>query len=109
MKKRVMVIGLDCATPQLVFDRWLDELPNIKSLVDCGIWGNLRSSDPPITVPAWMSMMTSKNPGRLGLYGLRNRVDYSYETLSTANSTFVKEPTVWDILSELGKRVILIG
>jgi predicted AlkP superfamily phosphohydrolase/phosphomutase len=109
MKKRVMVIGLDCATPQLVFDRWLDELPNIKSLVDCGIWGNLRSSDPPITVPAWMSMMTSKNPGRLGFYGLRNRVDYSYEKLSTANSTFVKERTVWDILSELGKRVILIG
>ncbi|HEY6333966.1 MAG TPA: alkaline phosphatase family protein [Blastocatellia bacterium] len=109
MKNRVMVIGLDCATPQLVFDRWLNELPNIKSLVDGGIWGKLRSSDPPITVPAWMSMMTSKNPGRLGFYGLRNRVDYSYEKLSTANSTFVKEPTAWDILSENGKKVILIG
>jgi predicted AlkP superfamily phosphohydrolase/phosphomutase len=109
MKKRVMVIGLDCATPQLVFERWRDDLPNISSLMDSGIWGKLRSTDPPITVPAWMSMMTSKDPGRLGFYGLRNRVDYSYEKMATANSTFVKEPTVWDILSERGKRVILIG
>ncbi|HKG21641.1 MAG TPA: alkaline phosphatase family protein [Blastocatellia bacterium] len=109
MKKRVMVIGLDCATPQLVFERWRNDLPNLRSLMEAGIWGKLRSSDPPITVPAWMSMMTSKDPGRLGFYGLRNRVDYSYEKMATANSTFVKEPTVWDILSERGKRVILIG
>jgi predicted AlkP superfamily phosphohydrolase/phosphomutase len=104
-----MIIGLDCATPQLVFDRWLDDLPNIERLVQGGVWGKLRSTDPPITVPAWMSMMTSKNPGRLGFYGLRNRVDYSYEKMATANSTFVNEPTVWDILSKLGKKVILIG
>lgn len=109
MKKRVMVIGLDCATPQLVFERWRDDLPNIRSLVERGVWGKLRSTDPPITVPAWMSMMTSKDPGRLGFYGLRNRVDYSYEKMATANSTFVREPTVWDVLSERGKRVILIG
>jgi predicted AlkP superfamily phosphohydrolase/phosphomutase len=104
-----MVIGLDCATPQLVFDRWREDLPNIKSLIESGVWGKLRSTDPPITVPAWMSMMTSKDPGRLGFYGLRNRVDYSYDKMSTANSTFVKEPTVWDILSARGKKVILIG
>jgi predicted AlkP superfamily phosphohydrolase/phosphomutase len=109
MKKRVLIIGLDCATPQLVFDRWLDQLPSIKSLIDSGVWGKLRSTDPPITVPAWMSMMTSKDPGRLGFYGLRNRVDYSYEKMATANSTFVKEPTVWDVLSNGGKRSILIG
>ena len=109
MKKRVMIIGLDCATPQLVFDRWLDELPAIRSLVRGGVWGKLRSTDPPITVPAWMSMMTSKDPGRLGFYGLRNRVDYSYEKMATANSTFVKEQTVWDLLSKMGKKVILIG
>ncbi|HXG95466.1 MAG TPA: alkaline phosphatase family protein [Blastocatellia bacterium] len=109
MKRKVMIIGLDCATPQLVFDRWLDDLPNIKRLVGAGIWGKLRSTDPPITVPAWMSMMTSKDPGRLGFYGLRNRVDYSYDKMATANSTFVKEPTAWDILSRRSKRVILIG
>ena len=71
-----MVIGLDCAAPELVFDRWLDDLPNLKSLYQSGLHGLLRSCDPPITVPAWSVMMSSKSPGRLGVYGFRNRADY---------------------------------
>jgi len=27
-RKRVMVIGLDCGEPELVFNQWRDELPN---------------------------------------------------------------------------------
>jgi predicted AlkP superfamily phosphohydrolase/phosphomutase len=54
-------------------------------------------------------MMTSKNPGKLGIYGFRNRADYSYEGLSFATSRAVKEDTMWDILSRQGKRVILLG
>lgn len=106
---RLAIIGLDCATPQLVFDKWLDALPNIKSLVESGAHGKLRSTVPPITVPAWMSMMTSKDPGTLGFYGFRNRKDYSYDALYFANSQAVKEDTVWDILSRAGKKVILLG
>ena len=37
-------------------------------------------------MPAWMSMMSSRDPGVLGFYGFRNRVDYSYDKLSFANS-----------------------
>ncbi|MBU0520334.1 alkaline phosphatase family protein, partial [bacterium] len=56
-KKRVLVIGLDCFTPQFVFDQWKDDLPNIKSLIDKGTHGLLESTIPAITVPAWQSMM----------------------------------------------------
>lgn len=107
--KKVMVIGLDCAAPQLVFGEWRDELPNLRALMEKGVWGKLRSTDPPITVPAWMSMLTSKNPGRLGFYGLRNRADYSYAKMSIPNSAHVKEPTVWEILSKAGKKCIVLG
>lgn len=107
--KKVMVIGLDCAAPQLVFDKWKDDLPNLRSLMEKGVWGKLRSTDPPITVPAWMSMLTSKSPGRLGFYGLRNRADYSYAKMSIPNSAQVKEPTVWEILSKEGKKCIVLG
>lgn len=107
--KKVMVIGLDCAAPPLVFDQWRADLPNLSSLMARGTWGKLRSTDPPITVPAWMSMLTSKSPGRLGFYGLRNRADYSYAKMSIPNSAQVKEPTVWDILSKEDKQCILIG
>jgi len=104
-----MVIGLDCLAPQLVFDRWLDQLPTIKSLLSKSIYGPLKSCTPPITVPAWACMTTSKNPGTLGIYGFRNRFDHSYDGLSIATSTGIKEERVWDILSKAGKKVIVVG
>ena len=108
-RRRVMVIGLDCAAPELIFDRWLDDLPNLKSLYQQGVHGELRSCDPPITVPAWSVMMSSKSPGRLGVYGFRNRADHSYDRYSIANSIAIKEDRLWEILSQRGKRSIVIG
>src|SRR5215211_1965875 len=108
-RRRVMVIGLDCAAPELIFDQWLKDLPNLRSLYENGMHGELRSCDPPITVPAWSVMMTSKSPGRLGVYGFRNRADYSYDRYSIANSLAIKEDRLWDILSRSGTRCIVIG
>ncbi|MBW3623691.1 MAG: alkaline phosphatase family protein, partial [Armatimonadetes bacterium] len=109
MKPRVAVIGLDCAAPQLMFDAWLDDLPNIKSLVERGAWGRLKSIDPPITVPAWSCMFSSRDPGQLGIYGFRNRKDYSYDGLAFANADSVTVERVWDILSGFGKHVTVLS
>ena len=87
--RKVLVIGLDCASPELIFQRFRDDLPTINNLIQTGVYGNLKSTIPPITIPAWMSMVTGKDPGALGFYGLRNRADYSYNRLSIANSTLV--------------------
>lgn len=108
-RKRVMLIGLDCAEPELVFRRWGDELPNLKALCEHGFHGPLRSCDPPITVPAWSVMMSSKSPGMLGVYGFRNRADHSYDRYAIANSLAIKEDRLWEILSRAGKRSIVIG
>jgi ATP sulfurylase len=108
-QRKVMVIGLDCATPQLVFDQWRDRLPHLSRLMHGGTYGELESTIPPITVPAWMSMMTSKDPGRLGFYGFRNRADHSYDRMRIANSAMVAEDTTWDILSRAGRKVVLVG
>src|SRR6266550_9575920 len=108
-RRRVMLIGLDCAAPELVFDRWPHDLPNLKSLYESGLHGLLRSCDPPITVPAWSVMMSSKSPGLLGVYGFRNRADHSYNKYTIANSIAIKEDRLWDILSRSGKRSIVIG
>ncbi|MDL1898963.1 hypothetical protein FBQ82_22205, partial [Anaerolineae bacterium CFX7] len=108
-KKRVLVIGLDCAEPSLVFDQYRAELPNLNYLMSNGVWGELESVLPPITVPAWMCSQTSKDPGTLGIYGFRNRADYSYEKMNIANSRSIVEPTVWDYLGRVGKQSYLIG
>lgn len=109
MARKVAVIGLDCADPTLVFDRWQEQLPHLRSLARAGTWGRLRSTDPPITVPAWSCMLSGRDPGELGIYGFRNRQDYSYNTLALADSRSVNVDRVWDILNPAGKRVILVG
>ncbi|MCC6794579.1 MAG: alkaline phosphatase family protein [Candidatus Hydrogenedentes bacterium] len=108
-KPRVLVIGLDCAAPRFVFGPDAFDLPNLRALMERGCYGPLESCHPPITVPAWACMMTGKDPGELGCYGFRNRADYSYNEMTTANGAAIREPRVWDILSRYGKQCIVLG
>jgi len=107
--RKVVIIGLDSAPPELIFDKWLDHLPNIKKLVSNGIFGKLESTIPAITCPAWASMTTSTNPGKLGIYGFRNRNHYDYEGLRFVDSNTINEETIWSILSRYDKKTIVIG
>lgn len=107
--EKVLVIGLDCAEPSLVFEKWREQLPNLSELMTRGAWTTMNSTTPPITVPAWSCMMASKDPGTLGIYGFRNRKDYTYAGLTFATSTAVREPRLWDLLSKAGKRVVVLG
>jgi predicted AlkP superfamily phosphohydrolase/phosphomutase len=106
---KIFVVGLDCAEPTLVFDRWRDRLPNLRRLMEAGTYGELTSTIPAITVPAWAAMLSSQDPGQLGFYGFRNRADYSYERMAIATSLSVKVDRVWDVLSRAGKRVVVAG
>jgi predicted AlkP superfamily phosphohydrolase/phosphomutase len=114
--RKVFVIGLDCAPPPVLFRTSAegglglkDQLPNLSRLIDEGIYGPLSSSIPCITVPAWCSMLSSKDPGTLGFYGFRYRADHSYDRMNIATANAIHEPRVWDILSEGGKDLIIVG
>ena len=107
--KKVAVLGFDSVPPELLFDKLLDRLPNLRMMCGRGVHGRLRTCDPPITVPAWMVMMTGRDPGELGIYGFRHRKGRSYTDGYIVNSTHVREKTVWDVLSEKGKRSIVLG
>ncbi len=107
--RKVLVIGLDCAAPELVFDRWRDELPAFRALMERGRWGELRSSLPAITVPAWSSMLSGRDPGELGIYGFRNRADHTYTGKFIATGNYVRVKRIWDYLDEAGKQSIVIG
>jgi predicted AlkP superfamily phosphohydrolase/phosphomutase len=107
--KKVVVLGLDCAAPELVFDQFHDDLPTFSELMRGGTWGDLDSSIPCITVPAWTSMLSSRDPGAIGVYGFRNRADYSYNAMATADNRAVNVPRIWDVLGEADKRSIVVG
>ncbi len=107
--EKVFVLGLDCATPQLVFDEYFDDLPNFRRVAERGAYGQMRSTIPPITMPAWMCMASSKDPGQLGIYGFRNRRDRTYDNLFIATSLSIKEPLLWNIMGEHDKRSFVFG
>jgi predicted AlkP superfamily phosphohydrolase/phosphomutase len=109
MANRLCVIGLDCVTPQLLFGSWLADLPNVRRVMAGAIHGNLVSTIPPITVPAWMSMMTSQDPGMLGIHGFRNRASRDYEDMYIVNGRHVRAKPVWHHLSKRGLWSIVLG
>jgi predicted AlkP superfamily phosphohydrolase/phosphomutase len=107
--RKIMLIGLDCAEPSLVLERWRAQLPALDALMTSGVSGRLTSVIPPITVPAWSCMMSSRTPGDLGIYGFRNRTDHSYDGLTIATSAAVREPRLWDLATAAGKPSIVLG
>ena len=103
---KILIIGLDCAAPELLLG---EELPNIRTLMAAGAYGRLESVIPPITVPAWQCMSTSRDPGSLGVYGFRNRVDHSYDGMQTADARWFKSVTMWDQIAMQGGRSVIVG
>jgi predicted AlkP superfamily phosphohydrolase/phosphomutase len=104
---KILVLGLDCAAPELLFG--FDDLTNLRGLMEAGAHGRLESVIPPITVPAWMCLATSQDPGSLGVYGFRNRLDHSYRGLGIVSSRSITELAIWDQLAHEGKRSVIVG
>ena len=105
---RMLVIGLDGATWDLI-KPWADEgkLPTFKKLMENGVWGELESTVPPWTVPAWNCLSAGKRPEKLGLTTFRQRETGSYKF----RPCFVtKNPGTcfWDCLNDGEKRTHLL-
>lgn len=104
-----MVIGWDSAPPELIFDEYRAAMPTVSRLMSESTWGRMRSTDPPITVPAWTCMFASVNPGKLGFFGFRNLRKGTYDGKWIATAEAVKVDRVWDIASRYGKRCCVLG
>ena len=107
--QRILAIGLDSVPPDLLFDRFLPRMPHVRKLLDRSTYGTLRSTDPPITVPAWAVMFSGMDPGTIGLYGFRHRRPGTYWDTYFPTSRTLLEPRIWDRLSRAGKRVCVMG
>lgn len=90
-KCKLLMSGLDCAGPELVFNQPKKELSNIQKLIKGGISGKLRSVMPP-SISAWLSIITGKSLGSLGLYGFRHRKGNSYHDIWITNPRQSKTP-----------------
>lgn len=104
---RVFVFGLDAASPTLI-ERWADDLPTLSRLIAEGTWGELQSTIPPFTSPAWACMATGKNPAKVGIFGLRHRATNSYE-LVPPTAAHRRAPAMWEIAGQAGRRVVVFN
>jgi predicted AlkP superfamily phosphohydrolase/phosphomutase len=107
--KKAIIIGWDGVPPNLAFNELLPSMPNLKKLIERSRFGPLRSCHPPITIPAWMCMMTGKDPGQLGLYGFRHRIPGDYRGVWIPSSQAIPGPRLWDTLGEKGMRTVIMG
>ena len=99
---KIFIIGLDAATWD-VLKSWSEkgELRNIAELLSKSGSGELQSSIPPLTPPAWTSFMTGCNPGKHGIYNFMERREGSYG-MRYSNAGSRRARTLWRELNEGG-------
>ncbi len=106
---KVIVIGLDGATWNLLEPWAMDgSLPTIKSLMDSGVWGELESTIPPVTFPAWKCYSTGKNPGKLGVYNFF-KLNMIEKKKRFHDSRDFKSREIWDFLGDNGLKCGIIN
>jgi predicted AlkP superfamily phosphohydrolase/phosphomutase len=54
-------------------------------------------------------MMSSKDPGELGIYGFRNRADHSYDKMFIATGNYIREKRVWDYAGDAERTSVVVG
>lgn len=108
-ERQVVVIGLDGATFALI-KPWAEEgkLPTFAGLLREGGYAPLRSVIHPYTAQAWSSMITGLNQGKHRILDFweRDFASYGFRLLN-AGHRVGRSP--WRILSESGKKVIVVN
>lgn len=105
MRTQIILIGIDGATFSIL-DPLTDEgvMPFLKQFTASGVRAELLSVIPPLTPPAWTSLMTGSNPGRHGVFDFFLKESPDSPNIRFASSRDVGCETIWSIVSRNGMR-----
>lgn len=100
--QKLLVLGLDGGSWNLL-EPWMreGELPNLSKVKDEGFSGNLQSTYPYVTFPAWKTYSTGKNPAKFDVYYWFD-FNKSEGTMDFTNSRDFKSKEIWDYLGKEG-------
>lgn len=99
---KIVIIGLDGATWDIIHPMIRKgQLPTFKYLIENGSYGNLNSTIPPLSAPAWTSAFTGVNPGKHNIFDFFTIRNDNYE-LRNVTSNDRKTPAIWNILDTYG-------
>ena len=105
-----VLIGLDGATFD-VLDPYIEEgtMPFLGALLAQGARAPLRSVMPPLTPPAWTSLVTGKHPGQHGIFDFFQKEEPGSVYFSYASSQDVRTATIWGLASDQGRRITALN
>jgi predicted AlkP superfamily phosphohydrolase/phosphomutase len=82
------------------------EMPHVAALLAEGAHGVLHSTVPPVSAPAWATVLTGLDPGRHGLYAFVVERERKGE-MHLANLTDVRGAKLWDLAAAQGVRPVV--
>lgn len=106
---RTLIIGIDGGSFDILDPLMSDGyMPHLVKLIQRGVRGNLISTTPPITGPAWCSFATGCNPGKHGVVDFV-KLDSTTRQVRLTETVDSALPTIWNMLSRKGYKVGVMG
>lgn len=106
MSLTTLLFGIDAGSIAVLSSLATDDAPNLQSVVDDGVSGQLKSQVPPWTPSAWPSLYTGTNPGKHGVFDFLTFDGYDWDVV---NATHVRERPLWELLSVLGHTSVVVN
>lgn len=110
MSIKTLLIGLDGATWTLL-DPLMEQgvMPFLQRFLSEGVRAPLRTIIPPLTPPAWTSLMTGRRPGQHGVFDFFRMDSAEDKHIRFFNSNDVGVDTIWSLASGQGMRVTTLN
>ena len=109
MKNRTVLIGLDGATFSIL-DPLIKKgiMPFLKEFMASGVRAELLSVIPPLTPPAWTSLVTGRSPGHHGVFDFFQKEEGSRHIRLTTSQDMRCE-NIWSIVSRHGAKATTLN
>jgi predicted AlkP superfamily phosphohydrolase/phosphomutase len=107
---RVLVIGIDGATPELI-EPWAEagELPALSRLMREGAYGRVQAWPSMNSAAAWTSLVTGCNPAKHGIYDFGDIRPWREQRWRPVTGADRKRDPFWRYLSAAGQKVGLVN
>jgi predicted AlkP superfamily phosphohydrolase/phosphomutase len=105
----LLIIGLDAGTYDILDPLVASgDMPELGAILASSARAELLSTFPPTTAPAWPTLVTGLEPGKLGFFGLLNRRPGAQYDFTVAKNTFDAR-SLWSIAGRAGLHAVACG
>lgn len=110
MTKKTVLVGLDGATFTLL-DPFMQQgvMPFLRSFVERGVRAELRSVVPPLTPPAWTTVLTGRSPGYHGIFDFFQADGPGSTAIRLATSGDIQVDHVAELVNQGGLRASVVN